>query len=184
MKRAVRELIDLDHDYTDDEPSDIRIPPGNKSQGDTMNESKKAQEMFAEGHACSQALLAAFANHYDLPRETALKLAGSFGGGMGRQGLTCGAVTGALMVLGLDAGRVDIEDDAARDRNDTLVQDFFRRFQEKYGTLDCNELTGVQMSCAEARTAGKEDGTFDRVCPGVVGFAAELVTELLEIETD
>lgn len=147
-----------------------------------MTESSKAQKMFEEGHTCSQAVLTSFSHHYNLPEELALKLACSFGGGMGRQGMTCGAVTGALMVLGLDAGRVDPDDEEARERNDDLVQDFFARFQDKYKTLNCNELTGVQMSCPDARAQAKEDGSFERVCPGVVGFAADLVTELLEIE--
>jgi len=172
-----------------------------------MAEASKAQKMFEDGHACSQAVLTAFAHRYNLPEELALKLSCSFGGGMGRQGMTCGAVTGALMVLGLAAGggmgrqgmtcgavtgalmvlglaagRVDPDDDAAREKNDVLVQEFFRRFQDKHNTLICNELTGIEMSCPDARTLGKEDGRFDQVCPGVVGFAAELVTELLEID--
>ncbi len=86
------------------------------------------------------------------------------------------------MVLGLDAGRVQLDDDAARDRNDSLVQEFFSRFMEKYKTFDCNELTGILMSCPEARAQGKEDGSFQQVCPGVVDFAAELVSELLETD--
>ncbi len=149
-----------------------------------MRDMEKAQEMFADGHACSQAVLTTFAERFDLPRDLALRLSTSFGGGMGRQGLTCGAVTGAIMVLGLAAGRVDPDDAAARDRSDALVQEFFRRFREKYNVMSCNELTGVEMSDPEARASGKEDGAFDRVCPGVVGFAAELVTELLELESD
>lgn len=147
-----------------------------------MKESETAQKLFEEGHACSQAFLTAYAHHYGLSEEMALKLACSFGGGMGRQGLTCGAVTGALMVLGLDAGRTDPDDDAARDKNDALVQSFFKRFREKYNTLNCNELTGVEMAIPEARAKGKEDGKFQQVCPDVVGFAADLVTELLEID--
>ena len=147
-----------------------------------MIEKFKAREMFADGHTCSQAVLTAFAPRYNLPRDLALKLSCSFGGGMGRQGMTCGAITGAMMVLGLDSGRVQLDDDAARDRNDALVQEFFSRFQEKYKTFDCNELTGIQMSCPEARAQGKEDGSFQQVCPGVVDFAAELVSELLETD--
>lgn len=147
---------------------------------DKINEVEAAQKMFEEGHACSQAVLAAFAHRYNLPRELALKLSCSFGGGMGQQGMTCGAVTGALMVLGLDAGRVHQDDTAAREKTDALVQDFFARFTEKYKVFNCNELTGVDISCAEGRAQGKDDGSFDRVCPGVVSFAAELVAELLE----
>jgi len=149
-----------------------------------MREIDTAKKMFDDGHACSQAMLAAFAERYGLTQDLALKLATSFGGGMGRQGLTCGAVTGALMVLGLDAGRVDLEDDAARERTDALVEEFLRRFQEKHNYLNCNELTGVQMQDPEARAQAKEDGTFAAVCPGVVGYAAELVTELLEYDPE
>ncbi len=149
-----------------------------------MNEIKTAQEMFAEGHSCSQAVLTAYAHRYNLPREQALRLASSFGGGMARQGLTCGAVTGSMMVLGLNSGRVDPDDEAARNRTDARVQEFFRRFQEKFNTLDCNELTGIQMSCPEARAQADEDGVFEKVCPAVVGFAAELVGELLDFEAE
>lgn len=149
-----------------------------------MSEISKAKKMFDDGHACSQAMVAAFASRYDLPEELALKVAGSFGGGMGRQGMTCGAVTGALMVIGLEAGQVELDDDASRDRTDALVQTFFKRFQAEYKTLNCNELTGVEMSCSEARAKGKEDGRFKQVCPGLVGFAAELVSELLEIKPE
>lgn len=147
-----------------------------------MPEISKARSLFADGHTCSQAVLTAFASRYNLPEELALKMSCSFGGGMGRQGMTCGAITGAMMVLGLHAGRVDLADDVSRERNDALVQEFFARFKDKFKTFDCNELTGVEMSCADARALGKEDGSFERVCPGVVGFSAELVTELLEIE--
>ena len=49
--------------------------------------------------------------------------------------------------------------------------------------MDCDELTGVQMSCPDTRALAKDDGTFDKVCPAVVDFAAELVTELLETRT-
>ncbi len=147
-----------------------------------MTEISQARKMFEEGHTCSQAVLTAFAQRYDMDPDLALKLSCSFGGGMGRQGLTCGAITGAMMVLGLDAGRVDLDDDASRERNDALVQEFFARFKMKFKTFNCNELTGVDMACPHARAQGKEDGSFQDVCPGVVGFAAELVTELLEID--
>lgn len=149
-----------------------------------MNEIKKAQMLFDEGHACSQSILTAFAGRYNLSSEMALRLAGSFGGGMGRQGMTCGAVTGALMVLGLHAGRLDPDDESSRDRNDALVQEFFRRFRDKFNTLDCNELTGLEMSCPAARDQGNKDGTFEKICPEIVCFAAEQVTELLEWESE
>lgn len=137
-----------------------------------------AAEMFAQGHSCSQALLAAFAPRYGLDQDTALKLASPFGGGLGRQGLVCGALTGAVMVLGLHGGRTDPDDAATRDRNDALVRELTGRFRGEGGSVMCNELTGVDIGDPEARAAGKEAGVYDRVCPGLVRFAAALVQEL------
>ena len=139
-----------------------------------------AVQMFEEGYSCSQALLASFAPRYGLDRQTALKLASPFGGGMGRLGLNCGAISGALMVIGLHGGRTDPEDDETRDRNDALVREFMDRYRKENGSIMCNDLTGVDISDPEARAAGNEAGTFDRVCPNLVRYAATVVQELIE----
>ncbi len=144
-----------------------------------MNSTENAVQMFKDGYACSQAILASFAHRYDLDQETALKLASPYGGGIGRQGLQCGAVSGALMVLGLHSGRVDPDDEATRNQNDALVREFMSRFAQKHGTVMCNELTDVDISDVKARQAAKEAGVYDRICPDLVGFAAELVEELI-----
>jgi C_GCAxxG_C_C family probable redox protein len=125
-------------------------------------------------------MLASFAARYGLDRETALKLASPFGGGLGRQGLLCGALTGGIMVLGLHGGRTRPDDQETRDRNEALVREFTRRFRDGGGSLMCNDLTGVDISDDVSREAGTEAGVFDRVCPGVVRRAATLVLELVE----
>lgn len=70
-----------------------------------MKKPDQAAALFEEGFACSQAVLATFCERFGLDRHIGLKLAEGFSGGIGRQGLTCGAVTGALMVIGLRYGR-------------------------------------------------------------------------------
>jgi len=138
-----------------------------------------AVELFEAGHACSQAILAAFADRFDLSRDVALKMASSLAGGMGGQGLACGAVTGALLVIGLHSGRVDPDDQATRDRNDELVKRLFVRFQEAHGSLVCNELIGIDMTDLEQKNQAKDDGVFERVCPDLVRRAAEITLELI-----
>ena len=66
-----------------------------------MNKRTLALAQFDKGFACSQAVFSAYAEDLGLDQETALKIAGPFGGGTGRKAETCGAVTGALMALGL-----------------------------------------------------------------------------------
>jgi C_GCAxxG_C_C family probable redox protein len=144
-----------------------------------MNPVEIAVQMFNDGFSCSQAMLASFAPRYGLDRETALKLASPFGGGMGRQGLVCGALTGGIMVLGLHGGRTRPDDEETRDRNDELVRELTARYRELGGTVMCNDLTGVDISDPVARTAAKEDGVYEKVCPGLVRHAATIVLELI-----
>ena len=66
-----------------------------------MSKAEVAVDCFEEGFNCSQAVVSAFAPELGLDRETALRVAAAFGGGMGRTGETCGAVSGALMVIGM-----------------------------------------------------------------------------------
>lgn len=143
-------------------------------------EARQAVEMFNAGHACSQSVLAAFVDRYNLSRDTALQMSCSLAGGFGGSGLTCGAVTGALLVLGLHAGRIDPTDQAARDRTDSLVQAFLERFRAQHGSLICNELTGIDHADVQARAQAKEDGIFDSVCTKLVEQAAQIVGEIIE----
>jgi C_GCAxxG_C_C family probable redox protein len=143
-----------------------------------MSPTETAVQMFAEGYSCSQALLCAFAPRYGLDHETALRLASPFGGGVARLGRLCGTITGAIMVLGLHGGRTDPDDAETRDRNDAMVREFMERFAREKGALRCNDLTGVDISNDLERTAAKEAGVYEATCPGLVGFAANLVEEL------
>ena len=106
---------------------------------------------------CCQSVLVAFAETCGLDRDTAYKLGTSFGGGV-RCGSACGALTGALMVLGL-AGR-DLETGEA----------FIRRFRARNGPVDCaGQLWGVSMA----------DGARKPHCDGLVYSAVELLEEFL-----
>ncbi|UCD85357.1 MAG: C_GCAxxG_C_C family protein, partial [Deltaproteobacteria bacterium] len=81
-----------------------------------MSKVKSAVSCFKEGFSCSQVLLSTYGTDFGLDRETALKVAGAFGGGMGRMGEVCGAVTGAFMVIGLKHGMVKGEDNKAKEK--------------------------------------------------------------------
>src|SRR5512145_1594813 len=98
-------------------------------KGQAMETHRQAELLFAEGYSCSQSVLTAFADRIDLDRDTALRVAAAFGGGMSRAGKTCGAVTGGLMALGLYAGSTDPEDKAAKERTYALGQTFMARFK-------------------------------------------------------
>ena len=67
----------------------------------------EALELFESGFSCSQAVLMPFSEELSLPRETAIKISCSFGGGLGGAGKTCGALTIAIIIVGLKYGTTD-----------------------------------------------------------------------------
>ena len=136
-----------------------------------------AQERFAQGFNCSQSVFSAFATELDIPDEIALKLASPFGGGVAHLGNVCGAVTGALMALGLHSGNATTD---KKDETYRLAEEFLSRFQERHGTILCRELIGFDLSKSGELQKAREQGVFKSICPGLVKSATELTTEFLE----
>jgi C_GCAxxG_C_C family probable redox protein len=141
------------------------------------NSIQTAQDRFAQGYNCSQAVFSAYASQIGIDDETALKLASPFGGGVARRGNVCGAVTGALMVLGLQKGNATLEN---KDENYRIADDFINRFQKQHGTILCRELIGQDLSTSEGLRNAKDQKVFESVCPGLVKEAAELVADFLD----
>ncbi len=104
-----------------------------------MENNHPALDYFTKGYSCSEAIAAAYAPKLGLDRQTAVKIATGFAGGMA-QGKTCGAVTAAYMVLGLTAGSGGPGDAYSRDRVYMLVQEFSHRFTKRWGTTRCRDL--------------------------------------------
>ncbi|MHB8157724.1 MAG: C-GCAxxG-C-C family protein, partial [Desulfocucumaceae bacterium] len=109
------------------------------------------------------------------------KIATPFGGGMASQGETCGAVTGALMVIGLRYGNISNwrGEDAAKDKTYATAMELISRFKSINGTVRCKELLGCDLSTPEGRELSKERNLFTTLCPKFVRDAAEIVKELL-----
>lgn len=114
-----------------------------------------------------------------LDRDTALRVAGAFGGGMAGTGQTCGAVTGALMVIGLKYGQTQGEDKQAKEKTYALAREFLERFKARNGALLCRELLGYDINTPEGMQAIRDKGLFDSLCPRLVANAVEILEELV-----
>ena len=144
-----------------------------------MSEVEKAVSCFKEGFMCSQAVLSAYAWQFGMDRETALKVSAAFGGGMGRMGEVCGAVTGAFMVLGLKYGRTSIQDAKSHENTNRLVRDFVDKFKSVNGSIVCRELLGCDLSTLDGQKTFVEKKLRDTLCTKFVRDAAEIVEQLL-----
>ncbi len=148
----------------------------------------RSREKFLAGYGCAQAVLLAFPDLTGLDDATAARLASSFGGGMGRMREVCGAVSGALMVLGFAEGYADPHDTTGKSTHYARVRDFAERFRAgctrdgKRGSIVCRELlAGANVSNeaggeAEARTAEYYQ---KRPCPELCYLAAYILQEML-----
>ncbi len=144
-----------------------------------MQRATRAVDNFLAGFACSQAILAEYAELFDLRREQAIKIAAGFAGGM-RIGSTCGAVAAAYMILGLKFGRQQCENQEGREPVYTAIMDFNRRFEADNGSLNCKNLLGCDISTAKGLDTAKKENLFRTLCPRFVRSAAELLDEMLD----
>lgn len=105
---------------------------------------QRAVELFHEGFNCAQAVFASCADIYDVQDEQlALRLSASFGGGMGRMRLVCGAASGMFMLAGLHNGSATPHDNDGKMKNYAFVQQLAGEFKGTYGSLICAELLGL-----------------------------------------
>ncbi|MEW6351929.1 MAG: C-GCAxxG-C-C family protein [Thermodesulfobacteriota bacterium] len=142
-----------------------------------MNRIEKTVDLFASGLNCSQAMLTVFGETYGLDAEVAKRLARPLGGGMGRMARTCGAVTAAVLVLGLAKDNDD--EGQARNVSYASVRDLLTRFEALHGSTECRSLLGVDLSTEEGLKKAQEAKRVSKVCPLFVKDAAGILEELL-----
>lgn len=143
-----------------------------------MSKVENAVSCFREGFLCSQALLSVFGPDLGLDRETALKVSAAFGGGMARLGETCGAVSGAVMVIGLKYGHFEARDEQAKEKTYRLAREFVAGFEAVHGSTVCRELLGCDISTPEGLRSAREQKLFSTVCPKYVQTAAEIIERM------
>lgn len=144
-----------------------------------MNRVQKAVQLFNSDFNCSQAILAAFAETSGLDESAALKLASGFGGGIGCTGSTCGALTGAVMAMGLHCGTADSADKTTKLGIYRKVRRLTEEYKLRTGSTICRELMGFDMSTPDGEKMSKMPGAFDR-CDDFVRIAAEILEEMLD----
>jgi C_GCAxxG_C_C family probable redox protein len=121
-----------------------------------MTRADDAAATFGRGFNCAQSVLSACCEPYGMSKEQALNVSCAFGAGMGRQGATCGAVTGAYMAIGLKYGKYLEGDEAPKEKTYALVNEFNRQFAARNGTVVCKELLGLEIGTPEGAKIFKE----------------------------
>lgn len=144
-----------------------------------MSRADAASENMTAGRMnCAQSVLTAYCQELGLDLGLALKVATGFGGGMRRTGKTCGAVTGAYMVLGLKQNVTPENANQIKTRVYEIVKVFNRKFIEKNRSVTCNDLLGCDISTPEGQTYAREKGLFKTICPRLVRDSVEILDSM------
>jgi C_GCAxxG_C_C family probable redox protein len=112
-----------------------------------------------------------------MDKNTAERIAIGFGGGMGRTGGVCGAVSGAYMVLGLREYPGISSPSKRKEKVYSLIQKFNKRFKEKYKYVYCTPLLGYNLGTPEG-LASRENKANASICPELVAGAVKILEEM------
>jgi C_GCAxxG_C_C family probable redox protein len=142
--------------------------------------SELAVRTFQEGCNCAQSVLHPFCADVGLDPGTGLKVASGFGGGMGRTGEVCGAITGAVLAIGLRYGGREKGDRVALEVVYGKTRELVARFRQKHGAILCRQLLdGLDLAAEEGHRVFKERDLRNKTCRPCVETAAALLEELL-----
>lgn len=147
-----------------------------------MSKKAAAVETFGKGFNCSQAVLSVFCEELGLDSRTAARIASGFGGGIGHMAETCGAVTGAVMVISLKKG-MTIPDHPFKSNQlvYATIDPFIKEFIKRNKSVKCRDLLGCDISDNETLLKARENGLFQTICPKLVSDAVEIIEGLAEL---
>lgn len=143
-----------------------------------------AVDNFMQGYGCCQSVVAAFADLYGLDDTLAKKIAAGFGGGVGRLRMMCGAVSGIVMLVGLDCGQTEGSDSEGKSACYKVVQDLLAKSKEDNGSLICAEILGINgyEMAKNSYVASERTAEYykSRPCAAKVESAARIFADYLK----
>jgi len=146
-----------------------------------MDKPTRAIEYFRNKFNCSQSVLTTFGPEYGLSEDESLRIATAFGAGMGRQQHICGAITGALMVLGLKYGKGLNDPEEKKIYTYLKTKEFFDEFRRLNGSVNCLDLLeGLDINNPDDHKKIEEKNFFVFRCEKYVSDAVNILSKMLE----
>ncbi|MBP7121101.1 MAG: C_GCAxxG_C_C family protein [Methanolinea sp.] len=144
-----------------------------------MTKADVALASFRNGFTCSAAVFSAFSDDLGLDEQTARKIACGFGAGISRTGNICGAVSGAILVIGLRYGKGTPGDENATEKTRALTRKFIKEFTARQGSVNCTALLGYNLNDPVEYQKARASGLFTTKCFECVRDAAGILEEIL-----
>lgn len=138
---------------------------------------REAVSCFKEGYNCAQSVLLAMQKFWSAENRLEPKVASAFGGGIGRKGSLCGALTGGVIAIGLRYG-TNNPDSREREKAYSLALQFFNRFERDCGSVLCRDLIGYNLADPRELEEARKSNIFMEKCVDIVEKAAQILADL------
>jgi C_GCAxxG_C_C family probable redox protein len=142
--------------------------------------SELAVDIFNSGFNCAQAVFSSHSADYGLDTSFAKKIGGAFIGGIANNGEVCGAVVGALMLIGLKYGKYKEDNNVSKEITIKITNNYIQKFKKEFGSIICRDLLKYDISVEKEAQKARESCIFKTLCPVLVKRSVELVEEELE----
>ena len=139
-----------------------------------------AVEVFRSGLNCAQSVVVSFADELDFDRNLGLSISCGFGGGMGRLQETCGAVTGAFMILGTHTCNKLSDSKQRKEVTYAGIQEFSEKFKAIHGTMNCKSLINCDLRTEEGHRYLKEHNLSETVCEKCIIDSIRIIEEIIK----
>jgi len=144
-----------------------------------MDRKEKAISFFNNGYNCAQSVFTAYCDLFGIDEKLAKKIATGFGGGFGRLQMVCGAVSGAVMLIGCKY----YDEKNIRSSKELVYQktrEFIEEFEKKNKGIECLELIGVDFSKENGLKIAKEKNLFKLKCENYIREACDIIEKIIE----
>ncbi|MCE5329832.1 C-GCAxxG-C-C family protein [bacterium] len=140
---------------------------------------ENAQANFASGFNCAESVLLAIAKELKIRSASVPKVATGFGAGVGKHGDICGALSGAVMAMGIVEGRTNPKDQESKTKIYAKTAILMEEFKKEFGYITCRDLTGCDLLTKEGQDKFSDHKIHEQICTGFVAFAAGKGLELI-----
>jgi C_GCAxxG_C_C family probable redox protein len=141
---------------------------------------EKAISSYRSGLNCAQTVITAYSDDLNFDKNLALNMSSGFGAGMGRLQETCGAVTGAYMILGIFNGNKYDDNKVKKEVTYSMIQKFNDNFKQIHGSSDCKSLLNCDLRTEEGNRYAKENNLFETVCEKCISDSISIIGSLIE----
>jgi C_GCAxxG_C_C family probable redox protein len=144
-----------------------------------LDKSEIAAGFMKSGYNCAQSIIKAYGACVGMSQDDVIRMAAVLGGGLGRSGYICGAVSGAALIIGMKYGSTDPVDFKAKESAYNKSNELLDRFRAENTSFLCRDLIQFDMNNPEELKKARDAGIFQKKCPLFVASAGRILEDII-----